>query len=536
MNNKILLLSTGIVLMPFGLQAKRSMPKNKSKKNIIIFMTDDQSNKSIHALGNLDKITPNIDKLVKNGVSFMDHYATTSISMASRACLMTGMYEYKTGCNFQHGSLSQEQFKKSYPVLLRNAGYYTGFAGKFGFAVTKDGNDDCELHTYDVLPVNEFDEWAGGVDQTFYPTKANKYIAKYAKEYPHSTRAYGQFGVDFIDHAVEKDKPFVLSIYFKAPHRPLTPDHTFDNVYRGHTFNKVETYGRAYGTTLPKQAKLGREYMTFFDMIDKNYQEYQKKYNQLIYGVDYAIGMVIEELKKQGILDNTIIIFTADNGWNFGAHALSGKVLPYYEASNVPLIIYDPGNEENKGTRITSLTGNIDVTKTIMDYAGVKPAKVMDGVSLRPLVEHKKSKVRNDLALINVWGTPQIYSLSIVTQQYKYIYWYFGDKMKPKEELYDVLHDKNELNDISSLPEYAGVMKDMRRRYDKRLAIWKKENVHRNYYNEFSTIFDRHISWEQKNKLVPQEIWDVYDQEVRKSHFKGDTRDYDAVINYVEQK
>lgn len=520
-----------------AVHAKEAPAKKQQKKNIIFLLTDDQSNKSIHALGNLDKVTPNIDKLVHNGVSFMNHYATTSISMASRAQIMTGMYEYKTGCNFQHGPLQKDQFQKSYPVLLRNAGYYTGFAGKFGFAVKDAGDSDYHDDTWDAMPVDQFDEWAGGLQQTKYQTKQNKYIAKYAKKYPHSSRAYGQFGIDFIQHAVDKNKPFCLSISFKAPHRPLTPDKYFDAIYADKHFNKVATYGRNFDSTVPKQAKLGRQYLRYFDQIDVDYDKYQRKYQQLIYGVDYAVGMIVQELERQGLMDNTIIIFSADNGWNFGAHAMSGKVLPYYEASNVPMIVVDPSNKKHSGRRVNAITGNIDVTTTILDYAGVKAPKNMDGVSLRPIVEHKKEAVRDELTLMNAWGTPQSVSLSIVTKEFKYTYWYFGDKMQPSEELYDMVNDPSETNNLVGVASYAKELAAMRKRYDKQVAVWKKECVQRNDYPVFATLYNRHIDWKDKEALIPAALWEGYDTETGKwMKYKGDNRDYDAVIRFAEEQ
>ena len=161
--------------------------------------------------------------------------------MASRATIFTGMFEYKTGCNFEHGALLREHWEKSYPVLLRGAGYMTAVAGKFGFEVTDTPGKKG------VLPEDDFDRWGGGPGQTHYETAKNKSMAKYAKEYPHSTRSYGVFGQDFIKDAAGAKKPFCLSISFKAPHQPVTPDPLDDDVYAGKKFRKPENYGREHG-------------------------------------------------------------------------------------------------------------------------------------------------------------------------------------------------------------------------------------------------------------------------------------------------
>ena len=167
--------------------------------------------------------------------------------MASRANILLGQYEWKTGCNFNTGNLSETQVKKSYPVLLRKAGYRTAFAGKFGVEI------EGKQKEHDSF----FDKWGGGPGQTSYATKKNPSMAEYAKEYPHSTRSYGAFGRDFVNESVEAKKPFCLSISFKAPHRPTTPDPIDNAVYAGKTFTKPLNYGRNNGEHFAPQSKKG---------------------------------------------------------------------------------------------------------------------------------------------------------------------------------------------------------------------------------------------------------------------------------------
>ena len=216
-----------------ALQAAKSKPVKKTQPNIIYLLADDQNVSSVGCYGNADVITPNMDKLGQKGIVFDRHYNTTAISMASRASIFTGMYEYKTGTNFDHGNMKQEVWKKSYPVLLRNAGYFTAFAGKFGFEVDELGL--CE---------NDFDMWGGAPGQSSYVTQENSSMAKYAKEFPHSTLSYGAFGRDAIREAVKENKPFCLSISFKAPHLPSQPDPKFNDIYAGKTFTKPANFGR----------------------------------------------------------------------------------------------------------------------------------------------------------------------------------------------------------------------------------------------------------------------------------------------------
>ena len=252
----------------------------EERPNVILIFADDQAYRTTGANGNGQVKTPNMDQLARQGVVFDNHYNCTAICMASRASIMTGMYEYKTGCNFSHGPMRPKTWEASFPVLLRKAGYRTGFAGKFGFAVS--GGKSESDQSFDVMPISAFDSWGGGRGQTKYETAKNKYIADYADRYPHSSRAYGAFAQDFIKQAKSDDRPFCLSLFFKAPHRPFTPDPYFDPVYEGVIFEKPSNYGRKHGQHLAKQSRLGRQYLSFFNDMgfdEANYQDTMRKYH-----------------------------------------------------------------------------------------------------------------------------------------------------------------------------------------------------------------------------------------------------------------
>ncbi|MGJ8762324.1 MAG: sulfatase family protein [Polaribacter sp.] len=484
------------IVMSFGLLSLQSCnaQKQKEKKpNIIFFFTDDQSYDTQKDFGNPDVKTPNLDILANNGVIFKRHYNTTAICMASRANVMTGQFEYKTGCNFDHGSLGTKQWSTSYPVLLREAGYRVGFAGKFGFSIS-DTNGGWRKEG--EVAKKDFDFYGGSPHQTSYKTKENKSMVKYAAEYPHSTRAYGAASIDFIRESVKEDKPFCMSVYFKAPHKPSQPDPVFDSVYKNIVFRKLPNYGRKAGEHLAKQSKMGRQYPRFetwgYDK-DETYQEALRKYNQLIYGVDYSIGMVLEELKKSGLEENTIIIFSSDNGYFNGSHGLGSKVLPYEEGARTPLIIVDP-RQKNKAIQTTSLSGNVDITATILDYAGVDIPAIYDGKSLIEVVENPNKQVRNSLPIVQVWGPDATHCLTVMDEQYKYVYWYYKDEEKgilPTEELFDIKNDPYEMVNIAKLPKHKIQLDKMRKLYDIQLNHWKTEGVKYNGYEKYESLFVR---------------------------------------------
>ncbi|MEP3838623.1 MAG: sulfatase [Algibacter sp.] len=477
----------------------------QERPNIVFLLSDDQTSIATGCYGNDQVITPNMDALAEEGVLFENHYNTTAICMASRAIILTGMYEYKAGCNFEHGPLRKDKFAKSYPVILREQGYYTGFAGKFGMAVSDNGNSTSH-NKYDTLPIEDFDNWAGGLGQTSYQTAKNKYIAKYAEKYPHSTRAYAAWAEDFIKEAKQTGKPFSMSISFKAPHMPFTPDQYFDYVYKGKNYKKPENYGAENATHLAPQAKTGRQYKEydFWRKSDESYQKTIKNYNQLIHGVDYALGMIRKTLEEQGVADNTIIIFTSDNGYSCGAHNFGGKVLPYEEASKSPLIIYDPRTPiKKRGVRRDEVTANIDMAPTILNYAGIKAPDNMDGEDLRLLIEKPKKFKRETVALTNMWGNDEIQAMGVVSKDWKYVLWNFeDDRMKPTEELFHIGRDRLEMTNKATDASEEKQLKIMRSLYDEHLDKLKDEATKDNLYQKYAVLFDRNATAEEKKPFL----------------------------------
>ncbi|MGJ8691860.1 MAG: sulfatase-like hydrolase/transferase [Thalassotalea sp.] len=480
------------------------MASDASKKpNIIFLMTDDQAYWAV-GYDNPEFLTPEIDKLANDGVVFNKHYNTTAICMASRANVMTGMLEYKTGSNFSRGDMTTAIFDKSYPVLLRNAGYFTGFVGKFGFDTPPSQSEDLPKG-YKKMPVDKFDFWAGGIGQTSFKTSANYYMKKYAKQYPHVSLANGAATVDFIRQAKAAGKPFQISVSFKAPHAPVDPDPKFDTLFKDRKYSKPANYWRENGTHLALQSKLGRQYMTKngFGFEPKTYNKRMLDYNQQIYGVDVAISMIRKELAAQGIADNTVIIFTSDNGFQNGSHGFSRKVLPYEESVRTPMIVFDPrAGKTAKGQRTNAVTGNIDIAPTILDIAGLAIPDNIDGKSLVAVTKNPSLSVHQSLPLINVWGSAPTHALGVVTDRWKYVYWFYADGMEPVEELFDLSIDSIEMKNVATDPANIAVLKAMREHYDNSLRKWQQESVSSNGYDSYATLFDRHIPWDKKKKSL----------------------------------
>ena len=462
------------------------------RPNIIVLLTDDQAKTTVGCYGNRQAKTPNLDRLAQRGVLFDRHYVTTAICMASRATIFTGLYEYRHGCNFTYRRLTEQHWQNSYPLLLRKAGYRTAMAGKIGL----------EIENRKKLPAADFDMWGAGPGQTSFVTEKNPSIVKYAEEFPHASRAYGAFGRDFIRDSVAAKKKFCLSISFKAPHRPVQPDPEFDHVYKETRFIKPENFGRDSGRHLAEQSRRGRQYPRFESWgYASNYDAVMRKYHQQVYGVDVAIGMILDELDQQNIRDETVVIFTSDNGFLCGAHGYGSKVLPYEESTSVPLIVSDPRQPKTHGQRCDSLTGSVDLCPTILALAGVSNQRLnLDGVSILPLLERPEAEVREELQIMNYWGPAETHSFGLVTRDWKFIYWYSqADQMFATEELFDMSGPRNELENLSESRESA--LNRMRDRYDRSVYGLKEKSIDAKY-GKYYQLFDRKTPWDTKRELL----------------------------------
>jgi arylsulfatase A-like enzyme len=478
------------------LQANSAMgyTQDPPAPNIVFLLTDDQATLTMGSYGNEFVRTPNLDDLANNGVTFDRHYVSTAICMASRANILTGLYEFRTGCNFTTGNLPEQQWQETYPMRFKAAGYRTAFAGKFGISI--EGRKE--------LPAGDFDRWGAGPGQTSYQTSKNQSMAKYAKRFPHSTLSYAEFSRDFIKESVAAKKPFCLSISFKSAHRPVTPDPKFNDIYKGTKFPKPANYGRGKGQHLAPQSRTGRQFPRFEEWgYADNYDEVMAKYNQQVYAVDVAIGIIRHQLKNSGVDDNTIIVFTSDNGFLCGSHGYGSKVLPYEESTSVPLIIFDPRHPSaGKSLRSNSLTGSIDLCPTVLDLAGLSVPDNIDGVSLKPLLDDPQSEVRKSLSLMNFWGPDSTHSFGVVTQQWKYLYWYSEEKgMTAQEELFDLGSDPSESVNAADNDEQLPQLNKMRELYESHLYEINEKAINEKY-RKYKDLFDRKQTWDSKLDLL----------------------------------
>ncbi len=432
----------------------------RSRPNILFILTDDQRWNALGCMGDKNVLTPNIDRLAKQGVLFKNHFVTTSICCASRASIFTGQYVRRHGIGDFAKPFTSAQWAETYPALLRQQGYRTGFIGKFGV-----GNDSAVHAT-----AKEFDFWAG------VPGQGGMYfITPGDSNRVHQTARFGDQALEFL-RSQPSTQPFCLSVSFTAPHardhmpREYTPDDRDESLYTEATIAKPVTATDSYFNKLPKSVQTSEARTRWhwrFD-TDAKFQSNVKDYYRLISGIDREVGRLLVELNKSGMADNTVVIITSDNGYFLGDRGLAGKWFMYEESLRDPLIIYDPRLPAAKRNRTESaMTLNIDFAPTMLALAGIGPPAGMQGRSLLPLIYAKnRSKWRSDFFYEHHFG-PEIIppSEGVRTERWAYIRWV---NEKPViEELYDLRADPLEAHNLAAHPEYGKTLNTLRSRWKK---------------------------------------------------------------------
>ncbi len=437
-----------------GLAQKSSERPPAAKPNIIFILTDDQRWSALGYAGNKLVHTPEMDKLAQQGTYFKKATVTTPICAASRATLLSGMYERSHRYSFTTGNIRSEYMETAYPKVLREAGYYTGFYGKFG--VKYDSKDKL----FDV-----YDDY----DRGPYPDRRGYYYKTIDKDTVHLTRYTGQQALDFLD-AAPKNKPFCLSLSFSAPHaHDSAKDQYFwqketDYLLADTTIPKADISDDKYFNILPKIVRDGFNRLRWHWRYDtpEKYQHSVKGYYRMIAGIDLEIAKIREKLKNTGQDKNTIIILMGDNGYFQGERQLAGKWLMYDNSVRVPLIVYDP--RLNKHQDLEDFAQNVDVPATILDMAGVKAPARWQGKSLYPLVKGNKESLRDTILIEHLWEFANIPpSEGVRTKDWKY-FRYVNDKSI--EELYSLKDDPKEINNLAADPKYKTQLLAFRKKND----------------------------------------------------------------------
>lgn len=451
--------------------AGTALAADRPRPNILYMMADDHAAHAISAYGSRINKTPNIDRIGAAGVRMTNCFCTNSICTPSRAAILTGQYSHKNGVytlddaiDPKHNHVGKE---------LQRAGYQTAMIGKWHLATDPTGFD-----YWNILP---------GQGVYYNPTFIEAGVKKQYQGY--CTDLIADFSLDWLKRR-DKSKPFFLMSHHKAPHRPWEPDPKYKSLYANETipepdnlFDHYEGRARAVASVT---MRVGED-MNATDLKQPippdlkgdalrkwAYQIFIKDYLRCIRSVDDNVGRMLDYLDAEGLAENTIVIYTSDQGFFLGDHGWFDKRLMYEESLRMPFLMRYPGGIR-PGTVNRDMTLNVDFAETFLDYAGVKAPADMQGRSFRANLEGHTPKDWRTSMYYRYWmhntsdhHVPAHYGLR--TDRWKLIYYYgkpLGMKgalppdTTPDWELFDVRNDPREMHNLYHDPKYAGLVKKL---------------------------------------------------------------------------
>jgi arylsulfatase A-like enzyme len=428
------------------------------RPSFVVFLTDDQPYDTLGCAGNPRIQTPNLDALAARGVRFTNAFVTTPVCAVSRASLLTGQHMGRHGIEDFDRPLSAEQWRETFPALLRDAGYRTAFLGKF--AIGAPATSDPEL----CLPADRFDFWYGfpqGIEYKQVVGGATVYV----------TSEMERKAEEFL-RSLPKGAPFCLIVAFKEPHGPYNYfDPEVPDTYAGldpplPTTMTPEAF--AAQPALLRESFLATENMQRWMEDPSDYKLLVRQLYRTISRADLAVGRISKLLDELGLAQRTVVLMSSDNGQLAGAHGLVGKFLMYEESIRVPLIVADPrASASTRGRVSEAMALNIDLAPTILSLAGVNVPARMQGQDLSPLLKDVAMSGRED------WYGEHVYSPErdgptipksecVRTQRWKYIHYLETDP--PVEQLFDLQADPLEEHDLSADPSQAETLARLRAR------------------------------------------------------------------------
>jgi N-acetylglucosamine-6-sulfatase len=435
-------------------------PAAHARPNIVFVMTDDQTATSL-------SVQRNVGLLASQGTTFERAIATYPLCCPSRATYLSGQYSHNHGVIHNagpFGGYTRFDHSNALPIWLQQAGYRTMHVGRYlnGYGVQN-------LNIAEIPP--GWNDWISGVGESVFNYRQwqmnenGTIVWRPGADHPgeHQTDFFGRRAAELIDQAAPSDQPFFLSLTFPAPHSgaPQDPD---DPSLLG-TPSPAPRHRDAFaGLALPRppnfdEADMRRKPQVLADRprltpewlaaIQENYQQELES----LLSVDDAVGAVVAALQRNGELDDTLLIYTSDNGFFHGEHrVVAEKVLPYDAGARIPLVLHGPGVPS--GLRLRQLVGNIDWAPTIVDAADATAGRLMDGSSLFDLIEDPRREPGRELVLENGVGANGVPMFRALRNQR---YLWIEHKTTGEYELYDLLKDPYELRNLEDLDSYADI-------------------------------------------------------------------------------
>ena len=470
------------VVILFGCSSEKPIGVDSVRRpNIIFIMTDDHTHDQMSSAGNDLIKTPGMDRLAREGVRFGNAFSTNSLCAPSRATILTGCYSAVNGImGNSEGKDRVEALDTSlptFPLLLQGVGYQTGIVGKWHLPHDPRGFDYSS-----ILP---------GQGVYYDPEFIENGVRKQFKGYV--TDIITDQALEYLD-GVDHDKPFCLVYQHKGPHRPFTPAKRHEDLYQNIDFPYPETFYDDYSTRLiAGKAKdmrfdisVAGDYEDLpsglSDLEKKKwvYQRFVKDHYRSVASIDEGISRVLDYLDEHDLARDTLVIYTTDNGFFLGEHGWYDKRFMYEPALRIPLLVRYP--EEIEASAVEErMVMNVDIAPTILDYAGVTIPEVMQGESLRPLLEDEDIEWRKSIFYSyyeNSWALRDASRSEMSDPSFNYFTAHrIGphrgvrtDRFKLIEfysksdywEFFDLKNDPHEVKNLYSNPAYASEITDLK--------------------------------------------------------------------------
>ncbi|ANW97501.1 sulfatase [Wenyingzhuangia fucanilytica] len=464
--------------------------------NVIYIMADDLTTQAISAYGGIYKDiapTPNIDRLAKEGMLFQNSICTNAICGPSRSSILTGNYSHVNGYYKNESGGKFDETKWTFPREFQSKGYATSLFGKWHLGSEPKGFDAFKFHN------------SAGQQGHYWDPVFNE-NGKDVKHTGYATNLTTDFALDWLKSNKDTDKPFMMCLQYKAPHRPWEPDHkyetlwddiempypaTFNDDYKGRELTAGDTemtmeFFSRKDMKLP-QPKEGfkdwrerMEWQFFGSKPDEvvlpegvtedgpearkwRYQTYIKDYLACVKSVDDNIGKVLAYLDENGLVENTVVVLTSDQGFYLGDHGFFDKRFIYEESLRMPLIVRYP-KKVKAGVVCEDIVKNIDYAPTLLDIAGIQSEQKMQGKSFASMLTKQKApKNWEEKAYYHYYEYPFWHHVQphygIRTERYTLAHFYYNVDVW---ELYDNKKDPMQMNNVINDPAYADVIKDLK--------------------------------------------------------------------------
>ena len=449
-----------------------------SRPNILFIMSDDHASHAISSYGSRINQTPNLDRIAEGGMILQNCFCVNSICTPSRANILTGKHSHLNGVKTLSDPLDGRI--PNVAKMLQADGYQTAMVGKWHLG--HGGNAD---------PTG-FDYWNVLPGQGLYhdPVMLEPDGEKTHKGY--TTDIITDFSLEWLQNR-DKERPFFMMCHHKAPHRPWDsdekhahmfedeevpmPDNFFDD-YANRSNAARDAKMRVFGHMSERDLKIDTlgpppEGLSEEALANWQYQRYIKEYLRCVASIDDNVGRMLDYLDAEGIADDTIVIYTSDQGFFLGDHGWYDKRFMYEESLRMPFLVRYP-REIQPGSSCDAMALNIDFAETWLDYAGLSIPEDMQGTSLRPLFNDDTPDDWRTSMYYRYWMhlthhyVPAHYGIR--TDRYKLIYYYgealgttgsIDEPKAPEWELFDLEKDPNEMCSVYDDPAYAAIVTEL---------------------------------------------------------------------------